>query len=121
MIGVANKRTYTGYKDKSAAGLGLTPLEMAFSKGIHVEYIGRNDGGTILQNNFFVGKDGTLEEVIERYRINLRWRMESDPSIVHYLEALAAIHKHGVILVLVCHCKPLPCHGDVVKQVLESM
>ncbi len=121
MIVVANKRTYTGYNDKSAVGLGLTPLEMAFSRGIHIEYIGRNDGGTILQNNFFVGRDGTREEVIEKYDINLAWRMKSDPSVVNYLEALAAMHKHGMILVILCHCKPLACHGDVVKRVLESM
>jgi len=115
MIVVANKKTYMG----GANGLGLLPIEIAFAKKIHVEYIGRNDGGTILQNNFFVGKDGTREEVIEKYAIWLKWKMESDPSMVNYLEALAAMHKHGMILVLLCDCKPLACHGDVVKEILE--
>lgn len=119
MIVVANKKTYDGY---SALGLGLLPVEIAFAKGIHVEYIGRNNGGTILQNNFFVGKDGTREEVIEKYDINLVWRLEcGEPGLSGYLEALAAMHKHGVILVILCHCKPLACHGDVVKRVIEAI
>ncbi len=118
MIVVANKRYYKG---NGTSGLGLSPMDIAFAKGVHVEYIGRNSGGSPLQNNFLIGKDGTREEVIEKCLIYIKWRMESDPKFYNYMEALASLHKHGVILVLLCHCKPLPCHGDGVKEILESM
>jgi len=117
MIIVVNKKMWKG----NAAELGLLPIEIALLNGIHAEYIGRNDGGTLLQNNYHIGKDGTRSEVIEKYRIWLQWRMESDPKIVEYLEALAALHRHGMLVVLLCHCKPADCHGDVVKKILESM
>ena len=117
MIVVVNKKNYKGH----LGGLGIKGIDIALSKGHYAEYIGRSNGGSLLQNNFIIGKDGTREVVIEKAGIQIRWRMESDPRFYNYMEALAAIHKHGAILLLVCHCKPLACHGDKVKDILEAM
>jgi len=115
MIIVVNKKTYKGSQD-------LPSLDGVIGiRAIHEEYIGRSNGGSLLQNDFIIGRDGNREEVIEKARINILWRMESDPKFLNYMEALAALHKHGVLLVLVCHCKPLACHGDKVKEILEAM
>lgn len=61
-------------------------------------------------NPFKVGKDGTREEVIEKYRI---WLLNiSDLSI--YIKELKGKD-------LVCWCKPLPCHGDVLLELANKV
>jgi len=117
MIVVVNKKDYKGH----LGGLGIKNIDIAFARGFHAEYIGRSNSGSLLQNNFIIGKDGAREVVIEKAGIHIKWSMESDPKFLHYMEALAAIHKCGAILLLVCHCKPLTCHGDPVKEILEAM
>lgn len=117
MIVVVNKKDYEGH----LGGLGIKGIDIAFSRGHHAEYIGRSNGGSLLQNNFIIGRDGTREEVIEKADIHLRSWMKADIRFYNYMEALAAIHKHRTILLLVCHCKPLACHGDPVKDILEAM
>jgi hypothetical protein len=53
-------------------------------------------------------KDGTREEVIEKYR---KWLL-SNPELLKQLPELCG-KKLG------CWCKPLPCHGDVLKELAE--
>ena len=54
-------------------------------------------------NPFKIGRDGSREEVIEKYRTWLRDR----PDLIDR----ARRELHGKILG--CWCKPEPCHGDV--------
>ncbi len=56
-------------------------------------------------NPFIVGKDGTREQVIERYR---KWIL-CNPELLACLPEL----KNKV---LGCWCKPLSCHGDVLVE-----
>lgn len=61
-------------------------------------------------NPYHIGKDGTREEVIEKYRKYLMTNPElfySLPEIRGY-EALA------------CYCAPQPCHGDVIIRVFNE-
>ena len=60
-------------------------------------------------NPFIIGRDGTREEVIEKYRLDL-WDKIRNGSIP--LKKLADLHDRD----LVCCCKPKPCHGDVLAQ-----
>jgi|SRR5215203_6428350 len=53
-------------------------------------------------------KDGTREEVIIKYR---KWLL-SNPELLKQLPELCG-KKLG------CWCKPLPCHGDVLKDFAE--
>lgn len=81
----------------------------------NVIYIGRFNprwGSSIFQNKYKVGKDGTREEVIEKYRNDLY----ANPVLVAKLLELKAKLEQG--MVLGCWCYPEPCHGDVL---LEAM
>ena len=56
-------------------------------------------------NPFSIGKDGTREEVIEKYERYLMGKVELLTSL-HELRGK----------VLGCWCKPLACHGDVLVR-----
>lgn len=65
-------------------------------------YIGR---GSKWGNPFYIGRDGTRAEVIEKYE---RW-IRSQPDLMASLHELYGKR-------LGCHCHPLPCHGDVLMR-----
>jgi len=69
-------------------------------------YIGR---GSKWGNPFRIGKDGNRTEVIEKYR---QW-IETKSDLLNSLKELDG-------LVLGCHCKPQPCHGDVLVELLAK-
>jgi hypothetical protein len=61
------------------------------------------------RNPFEIGKDGTREEVIEKYRQNLLSR----PDLLERLHELEG-------KTLACWCKPHErCHADVLLELLE--
>jgi len=60
-------------------------------------------------NPFNIGKDGTREEVIEKYR---EW-IQTQPKL------LASLHElEGKILG--CWCAPKACHGDVLSELANG-
>jgi len=59
-------------------------------------------------NPFKIGKNGTREEVIIKYR---KWLL-SNPELLKQLPELCG-------KTLGCWCKPKPCHGDVIKEEAE--
>lgn len=69
-------------------------------------YIGR---GSIWGNPFHIGADGTREEVIEKYKIYILKK----PELLSQLHTLEG-HTLG------CFCKPSPCHGDVLIELLKQ-
>ena len=68
-------------------------------------YIGR---GSKWGNRFVIGRDGSRDDVIRRYR---EWILEND-------ELLSCLHELKD-KVLGCYCKPLPCHGDVLVKLVQ--
>ncbi len=54
-------------------------------------------------NPFIMGKDGTRGEVIEKFTI------ETFPHLWPHIHEL-------VDKTLGCHCKPKPCHGDILAM-----
>ena len=60
-------------------------------------------------NPFQIGKDGTREEVIEKYMMYLLFR----PDLV---KAVATELKGKI---LGCWCHPNACHGDVLAKIAE--
>ena len=60
-------------------------------------------------NPFVVGRDGTREQVIARYRADL-WRRIRAGEVP--LAELAALKSRR----LACHCHPRPCHGLVLAR-----
>ena len=70
-------------------------------------YIGRP---SVFGNPFVIGKDGTREEVIEKYRQYIL----SHPALLKKI----IVELKGKILG--CFCHPLPCHGDVIAQICDE-
>lgn len=56
-------------------------------------------------NPFAIGRDGSREEVIVKYR---GW-LSANPALLKRLGELEG-------KVLGCWCAPLPCHGDVLAE-----
>lgn len=76
-------------------------------------YIGRKNARYNLpqskwRNKFVLNKDGTREEVVEKYR---QYILKS--NLVNDLHELKD-------KILVCWCKPKKCHGDVLIELLEE-
>lgn len=61
-------------------------------------------------NPFEVGKDGTREEVIEKYR---DWIMNNDYLLYDIMELDGKV--------LGCWCKPKACHCDVLVEIIEEL
>ena len=81
-------------------------------------YIGRPSE---LGNPFKITEDQTREICIQRYGYMLISAIKKRSHVImaelQKIEALLLNHpKHKVNLI--CHCAPLPCHGDLIKQVL---
>jgi hypothetical protein len=74
-------------------------------------YIGR---GSKWGNPFIIGKDGSREDVVEKFRAYFaelrRGTKITDRDIADLLG-----------LRLGCFCKPRPCHGDVIVEELEKI
>lgn len=77
------------------------------SEGIPHVYIGR---GSKWGNPFVMGKDGTRDEVIEKYREYISQNQE-------LLESLPELKG----ATLGCHCRPNKCHGDVLISLLTQL
>jgi hypothetical protein len=60
-------------------------------------------------NPFKVGKDGSREEVIEKFRDYIL----NHPFLLDHLSELKG-------KILGCWCKPNSCHGDVLVELLEE-
>lgn len=72
----------------------------------HDVYIGRPSKWG---NPFVVGRDGTREEVVEKYRA---W-IVTQPHLMRALPELRGKR-------LACYCAPLSCHGDVLAELAEQ-
>lgn len=59
-------------------------------------------------NPFSIGKDGTRDEVIKKYKDYFL----SNKELLADIEELRGKN-------LVCYCKPQACHGDVLKAALD--
>lgn len=69
-------------------------------------YVGRP---SIWGNPFVIGKDGTRNEVIEKYRQKLL----DSPYLMSQLDHLKGRD-------LLCWCAPLPCHADVLLELANA-
>ena len=89
----------------------------------NVVYIGRamkGRAGSPLGNPFMIGRDGDRDNVIELYRKWLHARIRAnDIEVCAELKRIQAMDR--TTLKLVCWCKPLACHGDVLLRCLNWM
>jgi Domain of unknown function (DUF4326) len=64
-------------------------------------------------NPYRIGPDGDRAEVIRKFRYDFYARLKLDPAWKAKVDALRG-------KVLACCCAPLPCHGDVYVEYLQS-
>ncbi len=88
---------------------GTTVVNIYKTKDLNYIYIGR---GSPFGNPFVIGKDGTREEVIEKYRSYFKGKLE-DPTFRTMVLRLRGKR-------LGCFCKPKACHGDIIKEWLDE-
>jgi hypothetical protein len=60
-------------------------------------------------NPFKIGRDGTRQGVISKY---MKWLLMNDTLMCDIMTLEGKV--------LGCHCKPKPCHGDVIVDVIEA-
>lgn len=83
-------------------------------------YIGRKTNATFhFGNPFHIGRDGTREEVIEKYEKWLKGEKYFEVNQNQRKWILGRLH-HLKGKRLVCYCKPRACHGDVLVKMIEE-
>ena len=70
-------------------------------------YIGR---GTFMGNPFVIGRDGTRDEVCDKYEAMVESRPELKSIIVDFCRGKD----------LVCFCAPARCHGDYILRIANE-
>jgi hypothetical protein len=80
-------------------------------------YVGRP---SLLGNPFRMGRDGSREEVIAKYRVWLWGEIKKQGSVFNKLVELVELSKRGD-LTLVCWCSPLPCHAEILRNAIMWM
>lgn len=77
----------------------------------NMRYAGR---GTVLGNPYRIGFGCTREQSIALYKTYFKKRLATDPEFVkRVLEYQGAV--------LMCSCKPAPCHCDIIAEYLNSV
>lgn len=80
----------------------------------HQSYDIMIDRSTVFGNPYRIGKDGSREEVIEKYRGHLKTSVAF--GIINWSDLRRLKGKR-----LGCWCKPHACHGDVILEVMKEM
>ena len=79
-------------------------------------YIGRTPRigkSTFWGNPYIIGKDGTREEVLAKFR--------NKPHLTLSSFFFRRFVKHDLKdKILICHCKPEDCHGDIYVEWADS-
>lgn len=89
----------------------------------HFVYIGRKNKTLGLEesplaNKYRIGPDGSREEVIRKWKDDLIEQLKYNSEQRKEIERLYEILKEVGELTLLCYCHPLPCHGEVIRNVL---
>lgn len=81
-------------------------------------YVGR---GSVLGNPFVVGRDGSREEVIAKYRVWLWDKIQlREMKVLDALKWILVRERHERrVIKLACYCKPNACHGDVIVKAIR--
>lgn len=96
--------TYIQRKNKTKK-LGVMKIYKIGSNPPEAIYIGRPSKW---KNPYKIGKDGSRDEVIEKFRNYASLRLQKEPNWLLPLKGKD----------LYCYCAPLACHGDVIKEML---
>lgn len=83
-----------------------------------VIYIGRPSP---LGNPFIMRSEEDRHNVVEQYRNALYFRPDLLPEgALEAVQELCLRHHKGETLKLGCYCSPKECHGDILKEYIET-
>ena len=71
------------------------------------------DRSSSFGNPFHLGKDGDRQVVLQKYKEYFLRRIEMDPEFRRRVLALKGLR-------LGCWCAPMPCHGMIIVEWLET-
>lgn len=74
----------------------------------------RCDRSSLYGNPYRIGRDGTREEVIEKYKKYFYDKIERNHDF-----RKSVLYLKGKILG--CYCKPLNCHCDIIVEYLDKI
>ncbi len=102
----------------------ISVINLKFYHPSNMIYIGRynkyaNLNKSILANPFKITDTLTREESIAKYKNWLLRNIEAKTAVYDYLKKIQKASQSRDIL-LGCWCKPEACHGDVIKEILET-
>lgn len=60
------------------------------------------------------------EEALERYEGYFDRMYQGNAPFRYLIDEMYEKYKQGEDIYLECYCKPLPCHGDIIKDKLEK-
>jgi len=92
-------------------------------------YIGRDRYGNILGNPFTSIKTNhnlalyvcnSREESIEKYREYFHTEIQTNQELRSKILEIYRLYEQGETIYLGCFCKPLSCHGDIIKEFIEK-
>lgn len=115
---------------ESSPSLGLPPIQVinvGNTDVVNYTYVGRNaPHRSPLRNIYRIGVDGTREEVIAKFQTYLAdqyYNGVTDEAIAirNAIDDLVERRLKGENISLGCHCKPLPCHGDVIAAFVDTV
>ena len=69
---------------------------------------------SVFGNPFAIGRDGSREQVIEKYRHYFYFKLNSVPGFKAQVLRLQGKR-------LGCYCKPQACHCDVIAEYLNNL
>jgi hypothetical protein len=101
-----------------AAGRPIRRVPVRVTRVVNVDrgqvfdvYIGR---GSEWGNPYALGFDGDREEVLRKFRYDFERGLLGGPDVMKRLKSLKGKR-------LGCHCKPAPCHGDILAEYLNGL
>ena len=89
-------------------------------------YIGRP---SVLGNRFThlsskfpdVIKVATRDEAVAKYKDWILEQLKTNEAVQNEIAQLAELYHNGQNINLVCYCAPNSCHGQIIKEVIESL
>jgi hypothetical protein len=93
----------------------------AFKLDLGEEAINIDRGNSVLANPYRICASLSRKQCIALYRADLLKDIKAKGPMYQELARLAKLVTEGKQIVLLCWCKPLPCHGDVIVEQVERL
>ncbi len=88
---------------------------------LNEEPVNIDRGNSVLANPYKICASLSRKQCIALYRADLLNDIRAKGPMYQECQRLAKMVAEGKNVVLLCWCKPMPCHGDVVLEQVQKM